>query len=272
MGYSKDENETGEHEKEIASRAPVGERFQQLRLEVQNDESIKKTGRNNFGNYDYYQLKDFMPKVIRLLAKYHLVSAVTVFNDEARLEISDDGRYDKANITFSMPIIINSKTDEVKRIEEGKNKQGAPMKIESTSTDSAKDAMKTIGAAITYARRYLWITALELTETDQIEAEAEAQALKENRDKNRAKPSDAANKEASLVKTIATKEPIEEPSPAHMMNVQNDIAALRPEQDPMPLFSRLSLNETSDFWKRPFFEKMKVNGWSFDQSSRVWKK
>lgn len=103
----------------------------------------KKSGKNNFQKYDYYQLGDFLPTVRSLLKKYGLASEVTFSKHKGTLTIFDceTGMYRKWKIDLP-----NMK-----------------------STQPAKD-MQTLGALQTYARRYLYLQALEIAEGDPIDA------------------------------------------------------------------------------------------------------
>lgn len=103
----------------------------------------KKSGKNNFQKYDYYQLGDFLPTVRSLLKKYGLASEVTFSKHKGTLTIFDceTGMYRKWKIDLP----------------------------DMKSTQPTKD-MQTIGALQTYARRYLYLQALEIAEGDPIDA------------------------------------------------------------------------------------------------------
>ena len=103
----------------------------------------KKSGKNNFQKYDYYQLGDFLPTVRSLLKKYGLASELTFSKHKGTLTIFDceTGMYRKWKIDIP----------------------------DMKQTQPTKD-MQTIGALQTYARRYLYLQALEIAEGDPIDA------------------------------------------------------------------------------------------------------
>lgn len=119
----------------------IYQKLQKCRVELQKS-SVKKTGKNKFSNYDYFELGDFLPKINELMDKYGLTA---IFNYTA----------EKATLT-----IINTE------------------KIEETilfTTDVAIAQLKgcyeiqNIGATQTYARRYLYVMAFEIAEHDALE-------------------------------------------------------------------------------------------------------
>ena len=102
------------------------------------DLNPKQTGSNKFQNFDYYQLSDFLPFVIKLAYEHNLSYQETFGKEEASLKLID--AHSGSTVTFSIPIDYSML------------KGGSPM--------------QSIGASVTYARRYLWVSALGLTDHD----------------------------------------------------------------------------------------------------------
>lgn len=105
---------------------------------------LKKSGRNNFAKYDYFELKDFIPTVIELCEKYKVL---TVFN------VTEN--------TASMDVINAEKTDEV-------------ISFLTPTADAAGKGMLQIqglGSQHTYLRRYLYINMLDIIENDIVDAQ-----------------------------------------------------------------------------------------------------
>jgi len=98
----------------------------------------KQTGSNKFQNFEYYQLADFLPFVIKLANAHNLSYQETFGKEEASLTLIDTNS--GSSVTFSIPIDYSVL------------KGGSPM--------------QSIGASVTYARRYLWVSALGLTDHD----------------------------------------------------------------------------------------------------------
>jgi hypothetical protein len=116
----------------------IYEKLQQARCELQQM-NIKKSGRNAFSKYDYFELKDFLPEINELFQKEKLCSIVSFNNDYATLEIVNSEKVDE-RIIFTSPM----KELDLK---------GA-------------NAIQSLGGVETYQRRYLYMTALEIVEND----------------------------------------------------------------------------------------------------------
>jgi len=103
---------------------------------------LEKSGINKFAGYRYFELGDFMPATMDLFLKHKLCGVVSFTNEYATLQITD--------IDDGTMIVITS-----------------PM-----ATASLKGAhdIQNLGAVESYQRRYLWMTALELTESDPIDS------------------------------------------------------------------------------------------------------
>ena len=103
---------------------------------------LTKSGKNKFANYDYFELKDFIPSVVKLLYKH---GAVTLFNiDEVQATltlINTENTEDK--ITFSTPV--------------------------ADASGKGQLAIQSLGSQHTYLKRYLYINLLDIVESDGID-------------------------------------------------------------------------------------------------------
>ena len=123
------------------------QKIQRCRVELQNF-NLKKSGRNKFANFDYYELADFIPTVNELFDKYKLFSRFTLMDNIATLDIYDtekqreDGTYE--SIMFSSPV--------------------AEVVIKGSN------AIQSLGGANTYMKRYLYLNVLEIVESDSFDA------------------------------------------------------------------------------------------------------
>lgn len=107
------------------------------RVKLQEKE-LKKSGRNKFSNYDYFELKDFLPEINRIFAELGLCGVVSYTQELATLTIFDANSEQK--IEFSSPM--------------------------AEATLKGCHAIQNLGAVETYQRRYLYMTALEIVEGD----------------------------------------------------------------------------------------------------------
>ena len=103
---------------------------------------LKKTGHNAYGGWFYYELGDFIPAVHKLFDEAGLCGVVT-FGETATLTIYD--AEDGTSIEFSTPIVYAEAA------------KGQPIQM--------------LGSTHTYLRRYLWLMAMELVESDTVDAE-----------------------------------------------------------------------------------------------------
>lgn len=103
--------------------------------------TLKKSGRNKFAGYEYFELGDFIPDIHALFDQIGLCGVVS-FGENATLTIYDtegDGQ-----IVFATPIVM------------AENAKG--------------QAIQSLGSTHTYLRRYLWLMAMEIVEHDVIDA------------------------------------------------------------------------------------------------------
>ena len=118
----------------------VYKKLQKARV-LLNASSIKKSGKNKFAGYDYFELGDFLPTVNEIFDSVGLCGVVN-FGEQATLTVYDtDGN---GQVTFSSPLVF------------AENAKG--------------QAIQSLGSTHTYFRRYLWLLALELTEHDSIDS------------------------------------------------------------------------------------------------------
>lgn len=103
---------------------------------------LKKSGLNKFAGFQYFELGDFLPAITTIFNEIGLCGIVSFSADHAELTITDveDGTH----------VIITSPSVEVQM------KGCLPI--------------QGLGAAQTYLRRYLWVTAMEIVENDALDA------------------------------------------------------------------------------------------------------
>ena len=133
------------------------------RIALQNA-SLKKSGKNSFANYSYFELGDFLPAIQSIFHEKKLAGVVSFGLDLATLTIVD-------------------------------LEDGSEIKITSPMSSAALKGcheVQNLGAVQTYIRRYLWVSALEIVEHDAIDS---AQPVEP-------KPKRATKSKAELVKLI----------------------------------------------------------------------
>lgn len=119
----------------------VHKKLMEARIQLQNKE-LKKSGKNTFAGYSYFELGDFLPEIQSIFHSLGLCGIVSYEADVARLTITD--------IEDGTVVTITSPMAEA-------NLKGA-------------HAIQNLGAVETYQRRYLWMTAMEIVEHDAIDS------------------------------------------------------------------------------------------------------
>ena len=118
----------------------VHKKLMQARVDLLSVD-LKKSGRNTFQNYSYFELGDFIPHIQTIFNNVGLCGVVTFNNEYAQLCITD--------VDDGTVIVITSP------MAEANLKGSQPIQL--------------IGSIQTFQRRYLWMAALELTEHDTID-------------------------------------------------------------------------------------------------------
>lgn len=124
-----------------AKQLNVFQKLQRCRVELQKAD-MKKSGENKFSHYTYFELSDFLPKINELMDKQGLTGIFNFTLEEATLTIINTEKTDET-IAFSTPVTV------------------AELK--------GCYAIQNIGATQTYARRYLYVMAFEIAESDALD-------------------------------------------------------------------------------------------------------
>jgi hypothetical protein len=119
----------------------VYKKLQTARIKLQQTE-LKKSGKNKFAGYEYFELGDFLPAIQRICDEVGLCGVVSYDEHNAHLTIYDtDG---DGTVVFSSPM--------------------------SSAELKGCHAVQNLGAVQTYLRRYLWTNAFEIVEHDALDA------------------------------------------------------------------------------------------------------
>ena len=125
--------------------------LQEVRFEL-SKASLKKTGKNNYHGFEYFELKDFLPTATDLFKKHDLTP---VFN----VELSPEGvEYAILDVFYKGSEKITFK---------------AP-----TARPNNNNPIQDLGAMITYMRRYLYLMALDIVENDIVDSQDQNEVKK----------------------------------------------------------------------------------------------
>ena len=119
----------------------VAQKLMTARLQLQQ-RNLKKSGLNKFAGYTYFELGDFVPAIQEIFESLGLCGVISYGYEMAQLTITD--YIDKDEMVVTCPM--------------------------STANLKGCHEVQNLGAVLSYIRRYLWITALELLEHDAVDA------------------------------------------------------------------------------------------------------
>ena len=158
---------------EISLKSKINE----IRYEL--SKKMSKSGKNIYSNYDYFQLKDFMPQALELFNekgiytefylsrdKYEMPSKTTIsrtFNEDGtvanEVEVKEENWEWKE---FAHLIVINLENeDDVIEL----TKETANVQLQ------ASQPIQNLGGRSTYMKRYMYMDLLEINENDKVEEE-----------------------------------------------------------------------------------------------------
>jgi hypothetical protein len=128
----------------VARTMNVYEKLQQARIKLQNAK-LKKSGKNAYSGFTYFELADFIPTVNVIFDELKLCSNFSIIDNLAKLQIINAEKIDEIT-TFTMPT--------------------AELQLKGCT------AIQALGGVNTYCRRYLYLNALEIVESDMLDAKA----------------------------------------------------------------------------------------------------
>ena len=111
---------------------------------------IQKTGKNMHLSFKYFELDDIVPTATRIFSDMGIIGIVNFTTDTATMNIVNTENPEES-ITFTAPF-----------------NQIEP--IVSSTGAKATNEMQALGSSITYMRRYLYMMALDICESDSIDA------------------------------------------------------------------------------------------------------
>jgi len=133
----------------------VYQKIQSVRTKLV-DLKLKKTGRNTYSNFTYYELGDFLPSLNRLMNDEGLTTRFVIQSkrhnspEKAVLEVINSTNPEDRIVFYT----------ETAEVEIGNKKDGT----------GGAEPIQNLGGKITYLRRYLLMIAFEIVESDQVDA------------------------------------------------------------------------------------------------------
>lgn len=116
----------------------IYQKIQKVKIEISN-KKLKKTGENKYSGFKYYELQDFLPSVISLCDKYQLFTMFELVSEKAILTIVNSENAEE-KLEYTMPT--------------------ADLELKGANK------IQSIGGVQTYLRRYLYMNAFDIVESD----------------------------------------------------------------------------------------------------------
>jgi len=124
--------------------------------------NLKKSGKNKFANFDYYELSDIMPTIIELCKKYKLYTHVTFNEEYAVLTIIDTENKQASEIAYAKEVRFTSPMRELEL--------------------KGCNAIQSLWWVESYQRRYLYLMAFDISESDMFDAVSWKEEKKEKKE------------------------------------------------------------------------------------------
>lgn len=159
----------------------LNESIIKIRVELQNSK-LKKSGKNKFAGFDYFELADFLPRLNELMLEEGINDNFKITSEIASLTLikgDDKQEYTMPFVMFSTPL----------------NKSGQP---------SMQD-IQYLGALNTYYKRYLYLNAFGITDGEVIDSMDNSNLEISKTDDLKAKIKKYGVKASNRLKTIGKK-------------------------------------------------------------------
>lgn len=125
--------------------------------------NLKKSGKNDFAHFEFFQLKDFLPEVQKIFTKLGLTSNYTIMPRVIATTTETEGEK-----VISSPIIRDIARLVIKDMETEETEifemEAAPVQI---GNNTKQNIYQAAGGRSTYYKRYLYRDALEIEEDDE---------------------------------------------------------------------------------------------------------
>lgn len=120
----------------------IFQKIQKARVDLQKSK-LKKTGKNEYSKYEYFELGDFLPAINEICSNLGLCNIFNFTSDKATLTVIDAENIE-SKLEFSTPVEL--------------------------ATLKGCSDIQNIGGTQTYCRRYLYIMAYEIAENDVLDS------------------------------------------------------------------------------------------------------
>lgn len=154
----------------------LNESIIKIRVDLQNSK-IKKSGKNKFANFDYFELSDFLPRLNELMLQEGINDNFKITNDIATLILIKGEEKQE----YTIPFVIFDTPLTYKKDKNGnylKDKNGDYIQVPSMQD------IQYLGALNTYYKRYLYLNAFGITDGEIIDSMDNNDLKKANKEPN----------------------------------------------------------------------------------------
>lgn len=142
----------------------IHKKIQKVKEEL-SERELKKSGRNDFSGFSYYELGDFLPSIIELCNKYGLFTKINFekhysIKNISTNEINANTEYQLDGDVAILTIINTDKPDE---------KEIYSCDVKELNLKGA-NSIQNYGGVQTYLRRYLYMNAFDIVEADMFDS------------------------------------------------------------------------------------------------------
>ncbi len=130
-----------------------------------SDAELKKTGKNDYSNFEYYELSDILPAIITFCENYRLFTHVNFVKEYGTKTITTEGNQvqEKAKIGENAILTIINIDNPKEKLEYSSDIKDLELK--------AANAIQNYGGIQTYSRRYLYMNAFDIVEAEMFDKE-----------------------------------------------------------------------------------------------------
>lgn len=148
-------------------------------IRVELSKEMSKSGKNTYSKYDYFQLKDFMPKAIALMNEYGVYTEYQMVREKFPLPSKKTTQFIfNENGEKTGEIVTEEENFEYKEVAildvYNLDDEDDMIQLEKETSEvrlQAAQPIQNLGGRSTYMKRYLYMDLFEINENDKVEEE-----------------------------------------------------------------------------------------------------
>ena len=142
----------------------IYEKMQKVK-KLLSDSELKKTGENEYSNFEYYELADILPAIITFCEEYRLFTHVNFVKEYSIKITTTEERQTEEKVKVGESAILT-----IINIDSPEEKLEYSSDIKDLELKAA-NAIQNYGGIQTYSRRYLYMNAFDIVEAEMFDKE-----------------------------------------------------------------------------------------------------